>query len=85
MSIRGSERRSEAEQIELKRSVDEFLEKIEHDPYQPGLIHPGLGVDDLQEIAEDALFLREYSEVVIRVRKDVDGFSVTAEVMSRSK
>lgn len=85
MSIKGSERRSESEQIELKRSVDEFLEKLEHDPYQPNLIHPGIGVDDLQEIAEDALFLRGFSEVIIKVKKDADGFSVTAEVLSRTK
>ena len=85
MSIKGSERRSESEQIELKRMVDEFTEKLEHDPYQPGIIHPGLGVDDLQEVAEDLLFIRGFSEIVIKVRKDSDGFSVTAEVVSRSK
>lgn len=83
--MKGSQRKASAEQIELRNLVAEFTEKLEHDPYQPGIVHPNLGTDDLQEIAEDTLFIRDFSEVVIRIKKQEDNFSVTAEVISRNK
>lgn len=83
--IKGSQRRADAEKIELCNLVEEFTEKLEHDPYQPGIIHPNLGTDDLQEVVEDLLFIRDFTEAVVRVKKQADGFSVTAEVISRNK
>jgi hypothetical protein len=81
--MKGSQRKASSEQIELRNLIEEFTEKLEHDPYQPGMVHPNLGTDDLQEIAEDALFVRDFSEVVIRVKKQADNFSIVAEVISR--
>ena len=68
--LKGSELRSRAEKEELKRLVAEFTEKIETDPYQPGIVHPDLCTDDLQDIAEDVLFVRGHSEMTIKIKKD---------------
>ena len=80
---KGSELRSKAEQEELKRLVAEFSERIETDPYQPGIIHPKLCSDDLQDIVDDVLFVRGHTEMTIKVKKDsLDGY-ITVEVIDR--
>lgn len=83
--MKGSELRRSAEQIELRNLVNEFAERLEVDPYQPGILHPNLGVDDLQEVAEDLLFIRDFNEVELKVVKGADGFSIAVEVIKRSK
>lgn len=85
MSEKGSELRSKAEKEELLRTVNEFAEKLEHDPYQPGIIHPGLCGDDLQDILEDVLWVRDFSEMTLHVKKETGGFTVTVEVKERLK
>ena len=80
---KGSELRNKAEQAEIKRLIAEFTEKLETDPYQPGITHPQLCADDLQDIVEDVLFVRDHSEMTIRVKKDsLDGY-ISVEVLSR--
>ena len=51
--MKGSEIKSAAEQAELKKALLEFTQKLETDPYQPGLVHPELMPDDLMDILED--------------------------------
>lgn len=85
MSIRGSQIRKQSNDIELNRLVQEFTEKLEHDPYQPGIVHPEIYPDDIQEIIEDNLMLRGFSEITIRVKKNPDGMSVETEVLTRNK
>lgn len=81
--LKGSELRSRAEKEELKRLVAEFTEKIEADPYQPGIVHPDLCTDDLQDIADDVLFVRGHSEMTIKIKKDsADGY-ISVEVVNR--
>ena len=48
--MKGSPIKSKAEQVELNRLLAEFSEKLETDPYQPGIVHPHLCSDDLQDV-----------------------------------
>ena len=81
--MKGSELRSKAEKEELKRALAEFTEKLETDPYQPGLVHPQLCTDDLQDIADDVLFVRGHSEMTIKVKKASLDSYISVEVVNR--
>jgi len=85
MSEKGSEMRSKAEKEELIRTANEFVEKLEHDPYQPGVVHPGLCGDDLQDIVEDVMWVRDFSEMTLHIKKEPSGFTVSVEVKERVK
>lgn len=82
--MKGSERRAQITDIELKRLAAEFAEKLEHDPYQPGVIHPAIYADDLQEIVEDLFWIRDFSDVTLKVKRNPDGVSIAVEVLDRS-
>lgn len=81
--MKGSEMKSAAEQAEMKRALMEFTQKLETDPYQPGLPHPDLFPDDVAEIIEDLMYVRGFSEITIKIRKE--GETLKAEVTSRNK
>jgi hypothetical protein len=81
--IRGSEQNRKQKDIELARLVQEFAEKLEHDPYQPGVVHPEVYPDDLQEVIEDLFFVRGFSEATIKVSKNPDGMSIQVQVLNR--
>ena len=81
--IKGSELNRKTRDIELVKLVEEFTEKIENDPYQPGVTHPEIYPDDLQEVIEDVLYLRNFEEMTIRVIKNPDGRSIQVEVLNR--
>jgi hypothetical protein len=85
MRDKGSDLRSTAEKAELLRTLNEFTEKLETDPYQPGVIHPGLCGDDLQDIVEDVIWVRDFSEMTIRVTREANGSYISAEVIDRKK
>lgn len=72
-------------EADMKRLVLEFTEKLENDPYQPGLVHPEVYPDDVQEVLEDLLWLRGFTEATIKVKKNLDGVSVSVEVLGRTK
>lgn len=72
-------------EADMKRLVLEFTEKLENDPYQPGLVHPEIYPDDVQEVLEDLLWLRGFTEATIKVKKNPDGVSVSVEVLGRTK
>lgn len=81
--MKGSELKSRAEQEELKRLVAEWAEKIETDPYQPGIVHPNLCSDDLADVVDDVLFVRGHAEMTIRVKRaSPDGY-ISVEVINR--
>jgi len=81
--MKGSERKSAADQAELKRALMEFTQKIESDPYQPGIPHPNLYPEDVAEIVEDLMYIRGFSEITIQIKKDGD--LLKAEVVKRDK
>lgn len=81
--MKGSEQNRKQKDIELARLVHEFAEKLEHDPYQPGIVHPEIYPDDLQEVIEDLFFVRGFSETTIRIIKNPDGMSIQVEVLKR--
>jgi hypothetical protein len=81
--IKGSEQNRKQRDIELARLVQEFTEKLEHDPYQPGVVHPEVYPDDLQEVIEDLFFVRGFSEATIKVSKNLDGMSIQVQVLNR--
>jgi hypothetical protein len=81
--IRGSEQNRKQKDIELARLAQEFVEKLEHDPYQPGVVHPEVYPDDLQEVIEDLFFVRGFSEATIKVVKNLDGMSIQVQVLNR--
>lgn len=83
METKGSDRKAIHAKQELIRSLEEFTEKLETDPYQPGIIHPGIGGDDIQDIVDDVLFIRGFEEITIKIKKESDGISVSAEVLER--
>jgi len=85
MSEKGSELRSRAEKEEFFRTANEFAEKLEHDPYQPGIVHPNLCGDDIQDIVEDVLWIRDFSEMTLHVKKDTNGLTISVEVKERIK
>lgn len=82
--MKGSERKAQINDIELKRLALEFAEKIEGDPYQPGVVHPSIYADDLQEIVEDLFWIRDFSEVTLKVNRNPDGVSISVQVLDRS-
>lgn len=81
--MKGSEMKSAAEQAEMKRALLEFTQKIENDPYQPGIPHPNLYPDEVAEIIEDLMYVRGFDEITIKIKKD--GETLKAEVTSRNK
>jgi hypothetical protein len=81
--MKGSEMKSAAEQAEMKRALLEFTQKIEHDPYQPGIPHVDLYPDDVAEIIEDLMYIRDFSEITIKINKA--GETLKAEVIGRNK
>lgn len=81
--MKGSEVKSAAEQIEMKRALMEFTQKLETDPYQPGLPQPDLFPDDIAEIIEDLMFVRGFTEITVKINKT--GETLKAEVIGRNK
>lgn len=82
--MKASELNKIAKDAEMKRVLLEFTERLNDDPYQPGIVHPRLCIDDLTEIVEDVLFIRGHKEIIIKiVPSQLDGY-VDAEVLSRS-
>jgi hypothetical protein len=59
------------------------LNLIESLSYQPGLVHPEIYPDDLQEVIEDLFWLRSYDSAEIRVTKNPDGTSIKLEILKR--
>lgn len=82
--LKGSQRRAIQNDEDFKRLVAEFTEKLEHDPYQPGVVHPAIYPDDLQEVIEDLFWLRGFSDVTLKVSKNPDDMSIKVEVLNRS-
>lgn len=83
--LKGSQLNKQQNETDLKRLVLEFTEKLEHDPYQPGVIHPEVYPDDVQEVIEDLLYLRGFTETTVRIRRNPDGVSVSVEVLDRNR
>lgn len=82
--MKASELNKIAKDAEMKRVLLEFTERLKDDPYQPGIVHPRLCLDDLTEIVEDVLYVRGHKEIIIKiVPSQLDGY-VDAEVLSRS-
>lgn len=82
--MKASELNKIAKDSELKRVLLEFTERLKDDPYQPGVVHPRLCLDDITEIVEDVLYVRGHKEIIIKiVPSQLDGY-VDAEVLSRS-
>lgn len=81
--LKGSQRKAIQGEADFRRLVAEFAEKIEHDPYQPGVIHPEVYPDDLQEVIEDLFWVRGFSDATIKVSKNPDGMSIKVEVLTR--
>jgi hypothetical protein len=81
--IKGSEQNRKQRDIELARLVEEFTEKLKYDPYRPGMVHPEVYPDDLQEVIEDLFFIRGFSEATIKVSKNPDGMSIQVQVLNR--
>lgn len=81
--LKGSQRRAIQNETDFKRLVAEFAEKLEHDPYQPGVIHPAVYPDDLQEVIEDLFWVRGFSEATIKVSKNPDNVSIKVEILNR--
>jgi hypothetical protein len=82
--MKASELNKIAKDAEMKRVLLEFTERLKDDPYQPGIVHPKLCLDDITELVEDVLFIRGHKEIVIKISpSQLDGY-VDAEVLSRS-
>lgn len=81
--MKGSERKSAADQAEMKRALIEFTQRIESDPYQPGIPHAEVYPDEIAEMIEDLMYVRGFSEITIKVTKT--GETLKAEVTSRNK
>ena len=82
---KGSERKEVSQKEELNRTFLEFAEKLRVDPYQPGITHPELCGDDIQDIVEDVLYVRDFSEMTIRVKKEEGNSTISVEVIERKK
>jgi hypothetical protein len=83
--MKGSELNKIKKDAEMKRLLLEFTERLNDDPYQPGLVHPNLCSDDVQEIIEDLIFIRGHKEITIKiVPSELDGY-IDVEVVKRDK
>lgn len=83
--MKGSELNKLKKDAEMKRLLLEFTEKLQDDPYRPGLVQTELCSDDVQEVIEDLIFIRGHKEIVIKIApSDLDGY-IDVEVLSRSK
>lgn len=81
--MKGSEIKSAAEQAELKKALLEFTQKLETDPYQPGLVHPNFFPDDVVDIIEDLLWIRGFDSIILKIQKTET--SIKVEVIERNK
>ena len=82
---RASQINKEIKDREFKRLVEEFTEKLKDDPYQPGVVHPKVYVDEISEIIEDVLWIRDHSDLTIRFVKHTDEPCVSVEILERKK
>ena len=81
--MKPSELNKIAKDAEMKRRLLEFTDQLEDDPYRPGIVHPELCTDDVQEIIDDVIFIRGHKELIIRiVPSEIDGY-VDVEVLDR--
>lgn len=85
MGEKGSTLRQKHEKQELVRTLMEFTEKLETDPYQPGVVHPKICGDDVPDMIDDVLWIRDFKEMTIKIIKDDTGFTMSAEVIERKK
>lgn len=85
MGTKGSDLRTKHAQVELARTLAEFSEKMETDPYQPGVIHPSICADDIPDMIDDVLWIRGFNEMTIHIIKEDNSFTMSAEVTQRKK
>jgi hypothetical protein len=83
--LKGSDKRSKAQKEELLRTMAEFTEKLNDDPYQPGITHPNLCADDIQDIIEDVMWVRDFTEITIKIKKEDTDSTISVEVLERKK
>ena len=83
--IKGSDLRSKAEKTELLRTMTEFADKLEYDPYQKGIIHPNLCADDIQDIIEYVLWIRDFSEMTLTIKREGTDSTISVEIIERKK
>lgn len=69
---------------DYKREVlEDTQEKLRDGEYAPGKVYTQQFPDDIADVVESILFLQDAEEVTIRVKKDVDDYHVTFEVISK--
>jgi len=83
--MKGSELNKLEKNAEMKRLLLEFTEKLQDDPYQPGIVHPELCSDEVQEIIEDVIFVRGHKSVLIKVTPSKQEGYIDVEVIERSQ
>lgn len=76
-------KRQEAERKELIRTLAEFSERLENDPYQPGITHQNLCADDIVDIIDDLVFIRNFSEITVRLKRQQNSTDLSVEVIDR--
>lgn len=81
--LKGSQRKAIESDAEFRKIAAEFVEKLETDPYQPGVIHPVVYPDDLQEVIEDLFWIRGFDSTTLKITKNPDGISIKVEVLTR--
>lgn len=62
---------------------DETKGKLQDGEYIPGKIYAQQFPDDIADAIENILFLQDFTEITVRVRKSVDEYHVDFEVTSK--
>lgn len=66
-----------------REALDDVKSKLQEGEYAPGKVYAQQFPDDIADVIESILFLQDAQEVTIRVKKDVDDYHVTFEVISK--
>lgn len=68
-----------------KEVFSEVKQSVQEGEFQRGNVYYQQFPEDVADAIENLLFLQNESEVVVRVRKDLDGHHINFEVISRTK
>lgn len=69
---------------DLKEAANQFLSMVDLDIYRENTIHNEVYLEDISEIVEDALFIKNHESITLTITKDkLDGM-VVVKIDNRS-
>lgn len=69
----------------FKETAQDLTQKLKKDPYSPGSIHKFCLPEDASEMIEQLIYLEQYTQLTLRVKKGFDNYHLDIEIVERVK